>query len=76
MSVRWHWGEEIPVLVRVMNRSTTDFAMTLASNADHKVRLLNGPVIVADGDNGLAEFMLKIPDTASELREAPVPSQP
>lgn len=61
-------GEEIPVLVRVLNRSMTNFAMTVKENADHKVRLINGPVVVADGDNGLAEFMLKIPDTAKELK--------
>jgi hypothetical protein len=61
-------GEEVPVLVRVMNRSTTGFAMTLESNPDHIARLLNGPVIVADGDNGLAEFLLKIPDSAKELK--------
>jgi hypothetical protein len=42
--------------------------MTLESNPDHIARLLNGPVIVADGDNGLAEFLLKIPDSAKELK--------
>jgi hypothetical protein len=60
-------GEEVPVLVRVMNRSTTNFEMTLKSVPGLGVRLLNGPVIIADGDNGLAEMMLKIPDTAKAL---------
>ncbi|MFN7875390.1 MAG: hypothetical protein ACK5PB_08735 [Pirellula sp.] len=63
-------GEEVPVLVRVLNRSTTNFEMTLESNTQNKVRLLNGPVIVADAENGLAEMVVKIPDSAKALKES------
>ena len=63
-------GEEVPVLIRVVNRSTTTFVLSHAESKTNKARLLNSPVQIPDGENGLVEMVVKIPDMAKGVKDS------
>jgi hypothetical protein len=63
-------GEEVPVLIRVQNRSTTTFALSQAGAANNQARFLNCPVEIPDGGNGLVELVVKIPGIAKGLKDS------
>jgi hypothetical protein len=65
-------GEEVPVLIRILNRSKSTFELKLGSSTTANARLLNGPVQILDGDNGLVELIVKIPDVPRGLKDSRV----
>jgi hypothetical protein len=65
-------GEEIPVLIRILNRSKSTFELSLATSPTASARLLKGPVQILDGDNGLVELIVKIPEVPRGLKDSRV----
>jgi hypothetical protein len=65
-------GEEVPVLIRVLNRSRSAFELTLAKSQTVNSRLKNGPIQILDQENGLVELVVKTPDVAKGLKDSVV----
>lgn len=65
-------GEEVPVLIRVLNRSRSVFELTLAKSQTVNSRLKNGPIQILDEENGLVELVVKTPDVAKGLKDSVV----
>jgi hypothetical protein len=62
-------GEGVPVLIRVMNRSDTKFVFSLAGSTTNKVQMLNSPVEIPSGENGLVQMVVKTPDLVKSLND-------
>lgn len=65
-------GEEVPVLIRVLNRSRSVFELTLAKSQTVSSRLKNGPIQILDEENGLVELVVKTPDVAKGPKDSVV----
>ena len=63
-------GDDVPVLIRILNRSKSTFELSLATSPTASTRLLKGPVQILDGDNGLVELIVKIPDVPRGLKDS------
>ena len=62
-------GENVPVLIRVMNRSLEPFEFKLSKEGSGTTQVRNGPVKIPAGDNGLLELVLKTPDTTRKIQD-------
>lgn len=62
-------GEDVPILIRLMNRSHTTFTLSIANSSSDRAKLLNEPVRILEGENGLVEMVIKIPENAKRLKD-------
>lgn len=63
-------GEEIPVIIRVMNRSKTTFELSQEGVKQGKARFMKAPIQIPDGENGLVSIVVKIPEFANGLKDS------
>ena len=62
-------GEQIPVLLQIVNRSNSRFEIRPGNSVSSAGRMLNVPTQVEDGENGIVEFMVNIPKTPKGMKE-------